>query len=93
MRIWLIGCVALAAAAPAAAQTMWWVEGDRFCGGFNNNFRNNIMCGAPRRGETLPGSTFRYEFNTPSYNLDREAGPSAAPAAPPQPGARAPRRN
>lgn len=83
----------LPAAAPA--QNMWWVEGDKFCGGFTNNFRNNIMCGPPRRGETQPSSTFRYEFKTPAIGLEPEAPRTgdATPAAPPQPTTRAPRRN
>ncbi len=100
MANWRLGVLGIAGAAmsslavPAAAQTMWWVEGDRFCGGFSNNFRNNIMCGAPRRGETLPSSTFRYEFDTPSVNLDRPPPPPAAVVPPPAPGTRAaPRRN
>ncbi len=55
----------LALATPAAAQNMWWVEGDRFCDSFRNQHSNRAMCGTARSGESTPSSTFRLEFYSP----------------------------
>jgi hypothetical protein len=57
-------------AAPAAyAQGLWWVEGDRYCSDFNNRSRNSAMCGNPKKGESEPKPTYRWEFNTPRVPL------------------------
>jgi hypothetical protein len=75
-------------AMPAQAQTnqnMWWVEGDKFCGAFSNQFRNNVMCGPPREGEAIPSSTFRFEFYSPVINPERVLPPAAAAPLPVRP--------
>lgn len=85
-----VALLALAAAIPAAqAQGMWWVEGDRYCSGFGN--RGSAMCGSPRKGETEPRPSFRYDFNFPRVPFidDPQArrevvpGPNDRPAAAP----------
>jgi hypothetical protein len=80
IRMTALGCLLVSLALPAHAQNvqnMWWVEGDKFCGGFDNQFRNNVMCGLPRRGENPPSSTFRFEFNSPVIAPERIVPPRA----------------
>jgi len=83
MRYGALAFLTVALAAPAAeAQGMWWVEGDRFCSGFGNNSRNSAMCGNPRRGESEPKPSYRYQFNFPRVPLlqDEQSGRDAVPA-------------
>jgi hypothetical protein len=66
MKYAVLAFTAVALAAPAAgAQGLWWVEGDRYCSDFGNRSRNGALCGNPRKGETEPRPTSRFEFNTP----------------------------
>ena len=84
------GAVALAAFADGAvAQGMWWVEGDRFCSDFGNRSRNNAMCGNPRKGESEPKPSFRYDFNFPRVPFidDPQARNEAVPAPTDRPAA------
>jgi hypothetical protein len=86
---------AVAFAAPAAdAQGLWWVEGDRYCSDFGNRSRNSAMCGTPKKGESEPKPTFRYEFNTPRIPLldDEQARKENDPAPADRPGTAAPAR-
>ncbi len=70
MKYGVLAFTAVAFAATAAdAQGLWWVEGDRYCSDFNNRSRNGAMCGNPKKGESEPKPTFRYEFNTPRVPL------------------------
>lgn len=83
MKYGALAFLTVALAAPAAeAQGMWWVEGDRFCSDFGNNSRNSAMCGNPRKGETEPRPTYRYQFNFPRVPLlqDEPTRPDAVPA-------------
>jgi len=67
MRYGVLAFVAAALAVPTvSAQGLWWVEGDRYCSDFTNRSRNSAMCGNPKKGETEPKPTLRYEFTTPS---------------------------
>ncbi len=85
-RLLLATLAGLAWAAPAQAQNMWWVEGDRFCDTFRNQYSNNAMCGNARRGETRPSSTFRLEFYSPlgqDFTTVTPPPPPIVPLAPP----------
>lgn len=67
MKCGALAFFAVALAVPAAeAQGLWWVEGDRYCSDFGNRSRNGAMCGNPKKGESEPKPTFRYDFNFPS---------------------------
>jgi hypothetical protein len=88
VRTGAVALLALAAAAPAAqAQGMWWVEGDRYCSGFGN--RGSAMCGSPRKGETEPRPSFRYDFNFPRVPFidDPQARREVVPAPADRPAA------
>jgi hypothetical protein len=95
MKYVALACIAGALAAPAAeAQGLWWVEGDRYCSDFGNRSRNSAMCGNPKKGESEPKPTFRYEFNTPRIPLieDEQAKKENVPAPTDRPGTAAPAR-
>ncbi len=65
------------------AQSMWWVDGDRFCRSFQNQYTSTAMCGNVRRGEAVPPPTFRFEFQSPlGQDLTRLDAPPP-PAIPP----------
>jgi len=92
MKYGALAFLAVVLAAPAAeAQGMWWVEGDRYCSDFGNNSRNSAMCGNPRRGETEPRPSYRYQFNFPRVPFlqgdeprqDAVPAPNDRPAAAP----------
>lgn len=84
----LVTVGAQAAAPVVSAQGLWWVEGDRYCGSYGNRARNGAMCGSPRRGETEPSSTFKYQFNSPRLPIFGEQ-----PEQRPDTGAVAPERD
>jgi hypothetical protein len=70
MKYGALAFAAMVIAAPSAqAQGMFWVEGDRFCSDYGNNSRNSAMCGNPRKGETEPRPSYRYQFNFPRVPL------------------------
>ena len=95
MKYGALAFVTVALAAPAAeAQGMWWVEGDRYCSDFGNNSRNSAMCGNPRKGETEPRPSYRYQFNfprVPFLESDQTRRDAVVPAPNDRPAA-APRR-
>lgn len=70
MKYGVMAFIAAALTASAAdAQGLWWVEGDRYCSDFNNRARNGAMCGNPKKGESEPKPTYRFEFTTPRVPL------------------------
>ena len=90
MKYVALACIAVAFAAPAAeAQGLWWVEGDRYCSDFGNRSRNGAMCGNPRKGESEPKPTFRYDFNFPRVPVieDDKAKSETVPAPTDRPAA------
>lgn len=95
MKYGVMAFFAVAIAAPAAeAQGLWWVEGDRYCSDFSNRSRNGAMCGSPKRGESEPKPTFRYEFTTPRVPFldDQQGRQGTVPAPADRPGTVAPAR-
>ena len=83
MRYGALAFAMVAFGAPAAeAQGMWWVEGDRYCSDFGNNSRNSAMCGNPRKGETEPRPSYRYQFNFPRVPLLQDEQPRRQEAVP-----------
>jgi hypothetical protein len=93
MKYGALALVAAVLAVPAAqAQGMFWVEGDRFCSDYANNSRNSAMCGNPRKGETEPKPSYRYQFNFPRVPLlqGEETRQDAVPAPGDRPPAAAP---
>jgi hypothetical protein len=95
MKYGALAFLAAALAAPAAmAQGLWWVEGDRYCSNFGNRASNGAMCGSPRKGESEPKPTFRYEFTTPRIPVieDQQGRQGTVPAPTDRPGLAAPAR-
>ena len=93
MKYGVLAFAAAALAVPAAyAQGLWWVEGDRYCSDFGNRSRNGAMCGNPKKGETEPRPTFRYEFTTPRIPgiEDAQGKQGTVPAPADRPGTVAP---
>ena len=81
-------------ASAASAQGLWWVEGDRYCSDFNNRSRNGAMCGNPKKGESEPRPTYRFEFTTPRVPFieDQQGRQGIVPAPSDRPGTVAPAR-
>ncbi len=95
MKYAVLAFAAVALAAPAAgAQGLWWVEGDRYCNDFGNRARNGAMCGNPKRGESEPRPTYRFEFTTPRVPFveDQPVRQVIVPAPTDRPGTAAPTR-
>ena len=95
MKYGALAFIAVALAAPGAvAQGLWWVEGDRYCNNFGNRSSNGAMCGNPKKGESEPKPTFRYEFNTPRIPVieDDKSKSEVVPAPTDRPGTAAPAR-
>ena len=104
MKYGVLAFLGTALVAPAAdAQGLWWVEGDRYCSDFGKR-TNGAMCGNPRKGESEPKPTYRYEFTTPRIPVleDEQARqgtipvpnerPAAAPTRQQAPARQQPRR-
>lgn len=93
MRYGALAFFAVALAAPGAdAQGLWWVEGDRYCNDFLNRSRNGAMCGNPKKGESEPKPTFRYDFNFPRPPAIEGDKSQTVPAPADRPGVAAPAR-
>ncbi len=95
MKYAVVTFFAVALAAPAAgAQGLWWVEGDRYCSDFGNRARNGAMCGNPKKGESEPKPTFRYDFNFPRVPVleDEQGKQGTVPAPADRPANAAPAR-